>query len=154
MHRKYKDLRVLEKKLIPFIGGQFQLEAASDTYRGTVVSFEITGVGKENLIKVRLSGYFKLIIVFVDNATRTAHFKGVEPTFSSRIEETFCCDYYYLQESKGRIKIRTDSGEVVRFFLPNSSSDLVPNDDGEYYSKCSIKDYIKILTIPISFSQK
>ena len=154
MHRKCKDLKVLEKKLVSFIGGQFQLETTSDTYRGTIVSFVISSVGKKNLIKVRLSKYFKLIIVFVDNATRTAHFKGVEPTFSSRIEEAFCCDYYYLQESKNRIKIRTDSGEVVRFFLPNSSSDLVQNEDGEYYSKCSINDYIKILTIPISFSQK
>ena len=154
MHRKWKDLKVLERRLIPFIGGQFQLESTSDTYRGTVVSFEISGVGKKNLIKVRLSRYFKLIIVFVDNATRTAHFKGVEPIFSSRIEETFSCDYYYLQENKGRIKIRTDCGEVVRFFLPNSSSDLVQNEDGEYYSRCSIKEYVKTLTIPISFSQK
>ncbi len=154
MHRKLKDFKVLEKELIPFIGGQFQLEATSDTYRGTVISFEIFNVGKKNLIKVRLSKYFKLIIVFVDSATRTAHFKGIESNFLSRIEETFCCDYYYLQENKGRIKIRTDSGEVVRFFLPNSSSDLVQNSYGEFYSRCSIKDYIKTLTIPISFSQK
>ncbi len=145
--------------ITPFISGQsqFQLETGSDTFRGEidrcVVSYGLRPY--ERRIKVYLNWLVRLGIVFAPQERRV--FKGFElpDSVGDRYKGlVLCYQSFYQQPNKGgRLKMTSNLGEIIRFFLPDDPTRLVRNRHGDLISSCTVDDYVKILPFPESFSQ-